>query len=241
MKDICIKLGIDAYNLINQSAQAYSRHAMSLHAAALAYRLLFSVFPFIVFLFSLLSFFAVPAFFGWIRDQAVPFLPHAALEQVDAIIRELQVPRIGLLSASSAVSLWMASSGMRQLMIALNVVYAAVESRVVWKRIPFSMLFTVGIAMLLITAGIMMHFGPPAMQCLAHLFGIEPTFIVFWEWLRWPAALLLSNVAVALAYYVIPNVKHRFRLFFGRFIVVGNRVERRRSRIPVLHPEFLPL
>ena len=77
VKDICIKLGIDAYNLINQSAQAYSRHAMSLHAAALAYRLLFSVFPFIVFLFSLLSFFAVPAFFGWIRDQAVPFLPHA--------------------------------------------------------------------------------------------------------------------------------------------------------------------
>lgn len=52
---------------------------MAVHAAALACRLLFSTFPFMVFLIALLSFVELPVFFGWHRQQAGPFLPPAAL------------------------------------------------------------------------------------------------------------------------------------------------------------------
>lgn len=204
--------GISFHSLIKRSVQAYARHDMAVHAAALTYRTLFSMFPFVVFLLALLSFFEFPAFFGWLREQAGPFLPRPAMEQVDAILLELQVPQRGLLSIGAVVALWLASVAMRALMKALNVAYAAKESRPAWKRYPLSVLYTVGIAIMVTAAATLMHFGPQAMRWVAGLVGLETFFVTMWAWLRWPAALLLSSLAVAVAYYLAPNVKHRFRL-----------------------------
>lgn len=203
---------IGFYSLIKRSIRAYARHDMAVHASALAYRLLFSMFPFIIFLLALLSFFQFPAFFGWLRQQAAPFLPQPAFEQVDAIIVELQVPQKGLLSLGAVTALWLASSAMRSLMRALNVAYSARESRPAWKRYPLSVLYTLGIALMLIAAATLMNFGPRAMQWLAGEIGLESLFVTLWAWLRWPAALFLSSLAVAIAYHLVPNVQHRFRL-----------------------------
>lgn len=198
--------------LIKRSLQAYLRHDMPVHAAALSFRMLFSMFPFVIFLLALLSFFRLPTFFGWLREQAGPLLPQPALQQVDAILIELQVPQKGLLSIGAVVALWLASGAMRSLMRALNVAYAAKESRPAWKRYPLSILFTIGIALMLTAAAILMHFGPQAMQWLAGLVGLEASFVTLWAWLRWPAALMLSSLAVAIAYHVAPNVSHQFKL-----------------------------
>ncbi|MBZ2209762.1 YihY/virulence factor BrkB family protein [Massilia soli] len=198
--------------LIKRSLQAYMRHDMPVHAAALSFRMLFSMFPFVIFLLALLGFFRLPAFFGWLREQAGPFLPQQALHQVDAILVELQVPQKGLLSFGAVVALWLASGAMRSLMKALNVAYAAKESRPAWKRYPLSILFTVGIALMLTVAAILMHFGPQAMRWLAGQIGLEASFVTLWAWLRWPVALMLSSLSVAIAYHFAPNVAHPFRL-----------------------------
>ncbi len=198
--------------LIKRSLRAYVRHDMPVHAAALSFRMLFSMFPFVIFLLALLSFFQLPSFFGWLREQAEPFLPQPALQQVDAILLELQVPQKGLLSLGAVAALWLASGAMRSLMKALNVAYAAHESRPVWKRFPLSIVFTFGIALMLTVAATLMHFGPQAMQWLAGQIGLESFFVTLWTWLRWPIALLLCSLAVAIAYHFAPNVAHPFRL-----------------------------
>ena len=43
---------------------------MPTYAAALAYRVLFSLFPFLIFLTTLLGFLGLPEFFSWIPEQA---------------------------------------------------------------------------------------------------------------------------------------------------------------------------
>lgn len=204
--------GIRVYSVAKRSVQAYARHDMAVHAAALAYRVLFSMFPFIIFLIALLSFFRLPAFFDWLGQHARPFLPQPALEQVDAIILELQAPQTGLLSIGAATALWLASSAMRSLMRALNVAYSAKESRPAWKRYPLSVLYTLGIALLLTAAATLMNVGPRTMQWLTQQIGLESLLVTLWAWLRWPAALLLSSLAVAIVYHLVPNVQHRFRL-----------------------------
>lgn len=203
---------IKLYALIRQSVQAYARDDMALHASALAYRLLLSLFPFIVFLLALLSFFQLPTFFGWLRQQATPFLPPSALAQVDAVILELQVPQAGLLSVGALTALWLASGAMRSLMKALNVAFSAKESRPVWQRYPLSVVYTVGIALMLMAAAALMTLGPRAIHWLARQIGLESYFVTLWAWLRWPAALLLASLAVAVAYHLVPNVRRRFRL-----------------------------
>lgn len=204
--------GIAFFFLVRQSVTAYFRHQMPVYAAALAYQILFALFPFIIFLIALLSFLNLSDFFDWLRQQANLVLPPPAMEQVDAVIVELQLPQKGLLSAGAATALWVASSGTRALMMALNVVFAANESRPAWKRYPLSILYTAGIAAMLVMAAALMITGPQALQWFSRQFGLESIFIMVWTWLRWPAALLLINLAIAIIYHFIPNVRHRFRL-----------------------------
>lgn len=200
------------YSLIKRSIQAYVDHDMAVHAAALTYRVLFSMFPFMLFLIALLSLFQLSEFFGWLRQQASLFLPQPALDQVDAIMLELQVPKRGVLSIGAVMALWLASGAMRSLMKALNVVYSARESRPAWKRYPLSVFYTLGIALMLTAAATLMNVGTQAIEWLAGYLGMESAFVMLWAWFRWPAALMLSSLAVAVAYHLVPNVQHRFRL-----------------------------
>lgn len=204
--------GIGFYSLIERSVRAYSQHEMAVHAEALAFRILFSLFPFIIFLIALLGFLQVPEFFSWLREQASPFLPAASKEQLDAVIQELQIPRAGLLSTGAATALWLASSAVRTLMKALNDAYAAKESRPAWKRYALSIVYTLGIAVMLVAAAAIMNFGPQAIRWITGGTALESVFVEVWTWLRWPVSLVLISVAVAIAYHLVPNVQHQFRL-----------------------------
>lgn len=204
--------GMSLVSLIRQSVGDFFRHGMQVYAAALAYHVLFSLFPFIIFLIALLSLFNLSGFFDLLRQQAQLVLPPPAMEQVNAVIAELQLPRNGLLSTGAATALWVASSGTRALMAALNVVFGARESRPAWKRYPLSILYTAGLAVMLAMTAALMIIGPTALRWLSQLIGMESFFIMVWNLLRWPTALLLVSLAIAVIYHFMPNVRHRFRL-----------------------------
>jgi hypothetical protein len=70
---------------------------MSTYASALAYQMLFSLFPFILFLIALIGFLHLPDFFTWLRLQSELVLPPQALEQVNPVIDQLQQSKGGLL------------------------------------------------------------------------------------------------------------------------------------------------
>lgn len=71
---------------------------MSTYASALAYQMLFSLFPFLLFLIALIGFLHLPDFFSWLRLQSEFLLPPQALEQVNPVIDQLQQSKGGLLS-----------------------------------------------------------------------------------------------------------------------------------------------
>lgn len=185
---------------------------MSTYAAALAYHILFALFPFIIFLIALSGFFELSDMFEWLRQQAKSFLPPLAMDQVNRVIDELQLPQKGLLSFGAIMALWLASQGVRAIMAAMNVAYDTAESRPAWKLYPLSLLYTTGIAFLLLFAASLLIVGLQAMQWLAQLVGLEQLFVSLWAWLRLPAALLVLSLVIAFVYYAAPNVAHRFRL-----------------------------
>ncbi len=204
--------GLGPVAVIRQSIKGFVEHDMTTYAAALAYHVLFSLFPFIIFLIALCSFFELSDFFDWLRQQARAVLPQPAMEQVNRVIDELQLPQKGLLSFGVITALWLASRGIRAIMSALNAAYQTRESRPVWIRYPLSVIYTLGIAAMLLASAGLLIIGPQAMQWVAQQVGLEQLFVTLWTWLRWPAALLLTSLAIAFIYYVAPNVAHRFRL-----------------------------
>lgn len=185
---------------------------MTTHASALAYQVLFSIFPFVIFLIAVLGFLRLSQFFDWLRRHAEMVVPQQAMPQVNQVIDELQKQEGGLLSAGVLIALWTASAAVRATINALNVAYDVRESRPAWKLYPLSILYTLGLAILLVSVAVLLVVGPRFMQWLTYQIGLEQLFVTLWAWLRWPAALVLMMLALALIYWAAPNVRHRFRL-----------------------------
>lgn len=204
--------GLNPLVVLRKSVRDFLADDMPTYAAALAYHVFFSLFPFVFFLIALLEFLGLSHYFDVLWAQARFFFPQRSFELVTQLIDELRVPERGLLSFGAVIALWLASGGVRSLIIALNVIYGAKRRRPAWKRYLLSIIYTIGIAVMLIVASALMTVGPAAMQWLAAYAGFKQLFVTLWTWLRWPAALLLLTVAVAISYDAAPNVTQRFRL-----------------------------
>ncbi len=203
--------GIGFGTLLKRTIKEFSNDDMSTYASALAYRALFSLFPFLLFLMALLGFLNLSEFFAWLREQAALALPAVAMEQVNPVIDQLQQQKSGLLSVGILVALWTASAGFRSLMNAMNRAYDVVEGRPSWKLMLLSLLYTIGTAVILLASAGLMIVGPQVMEWLADLVGLKETIVLLWAWLRWPVVVFLMMLLVAVLYYVTPDVEQEFR------------------------------
>jgi membrane protein len=203
--------GMGVWDLIKKSGEDFINDDMLTHASALAFQVLFSIFPFIIFLVALLSFLDLSYFFAWLREEVSIFLPQTSMDQLNQVLDELQRPREDLLSFGALIALWTASAAIRTIMHAMNIAFDVAEERPIWKRFPLSIFFTIGLAGLLILGTALLTIGPQAMQWLADRIGRGQAFVTVWAWLRLPVAFLALNMAIALIYYVSPNIKQKFR------------------------------
>ena len=203
--------GLPLGKVLIRTVKEFIDDEMSTYASALAYQMLFSLFPFILFLIALIGFLHLPDFFSWLRLQSELVLPPQALEQVNPVIDQLQQSKGGLLSVGIVIALWTASAGVRLMMSAMNAAYDVVEGRPIWKRFPLSIFYTIGLAGMLLAAAALMVLGPQVMSWLAGQVGLEAFVVTLWTILRWPVIVLLMMVAVAVMYYVMPDVEQKFR------------------------------
>ena len=203
--------GLRLHRVMVRTVTEFVDDEMSTYASALAYQMLFSLFPFILFLIALIGFLHLPDFFSWLRLQSELVLPPQALEQVNPVIDQLQQSKGGLLSVGIVIALWTASAGVRLMMSAMNAAYDVVEGRPAWKRFPLSIIYTVGVAGMLLIAAALMVLGPQVMSWIAAQVGLEYFIVTLWTIARWPVIVILLMVAVALIYYVMPDVKQEFR------------------------------
>ncbi|QLL11993.1 YihY/virulence factor BrkB family protein [Pseudomonas chlororaphis] len=203
--------GLPLHRVLVRTITEFIDDEMSTYASALAYQMLFSLFPFILFLIALIGFLHLPDFFSWLRLQSELVLPPQALEQVNPVIDQLQQSKGGLLSVGIVIALYTASAGVRLMMSAMNAAYDVVEKRPLWKRFPLSIFYTIGIAGMLLVAAALMVLGPQVMGWIAAQVGLEDFIVTVWTILRWPVIVILMMVAVALIYYVMPDVKQEFR------------------------------
>jgi membrane protein len=205
--------GISPLDLGKRAVKGFLGHDMATYAAALAYSALFSLFPFLIFFIALLGFLHIPQFFDWLLQQGREALPASAFSLLETTVSEIQGRASGgLLSVGIVTAIWGASSGVRALMNALNVAYEIEETRAAWKKYLYSVLYTIGLAAMLICMTALMLIGPRSMDWLAGQIGFGSAFVTVWTIARWPVLVILMMLILALVYYVAPNVKQPFRL-----------------------------
>lgn len=216
--------GIGLGELSKRAVKGFFEDDMVAYAAALSYYVFLALFPFSILLLALLGFLGITGLFDWLLNQAETALPGQAMGLVEQVIGQVRSQSQGwLLLVGIAVGLWSAPSTVLLLMVALNAAYEVEETRPIWKRLILSIAYTLGLAALIIFATALMMVGPRAVAWLANEIGIGTLFVGLWTWLRWPLAVVLLMLVVAIAYYVVPDVDEPFRLVSpgAVFAVIG--------------------
>lgn len=201
----------DPVEVGKRAFKGFSGDDMSTYAAALAYRAIFALFPFVIFLIALLGFLQLSQFFDWLLEQTQTVMPQDAYQRFADVINQVRNNQQGgLLSFGAVLALWAASGGVRALMNALNKAYDVDESRPMWKLYALSVAYTLGLAVLIIGAVALMVLGPQPIEWLANQAGMGSLFVTLWTWLRIPVAIVLLIFTAALIYYAGPNVNQPF-------------------------------
>jgi membrane protein len=218
--------GIGAIELGERSGRKYFEHRMSTYAAALAYRGLFSLFPFVLILVVLAGALGLTDFIDRAFEQARSQSAQQVPQQLEPIIqqsREHIAPlermveqaekQAGgeLLFFGVGVALWSTSALTRTLTEAFNAAYETSETRPGWKRFVLSWAFGPVLALIVIFAVGLMLAGPHLVERVVEVIGLDELFVFLWGWLRFPVALSLLAVVLSLVYRYGPDARLRFR------------------------------
>jgi membrane protein len=181
-------------------------------AAQLAYYFLFALFPFFLVLTTLLGYLPVPNLMDRLMEMLAGILAGDALKLVQDNVREVVTSqRGGLLSFGILAALWTSSSAITAIVDGLNRAYDVEEGRPYWKVRLIAIFLTVGISLFIIFSLILLTFGPQIGGWIADQVGLGRVFQIAWNLLRWPVIVGLIILAMALVYYVAPDVEQRWQ------------------------------
>jgi membrane protein len=181
-------------------------------AAALSYYFLLALFPLLIFLTSMLGYFAEAG--TELRASLFRYLgsivPRSASQLVGATVKEItEGAGSGKLSFGLLAALWFASYGMGAIGDALNGAYRVRESRPFWKLRLISLGLTTALAALTVTALALVLYGGEIGEGLARGYDLGGLFKAAWNILQWPIVLGFVLFAFALIYYCAPDLKHQ--------------------------------
>lgn len=197
--------GVSPLRLLAESLRRlFADEAVPL-AGNIAFRTLFSIFPFLIFLTALAGFFGTEEQ----AKAAVNFLLGVAPETLvkplaGEITSILTVPRADLLSLAALLTIWSAMAGVDSVRVGLNRAYDLKDARPGWIIYLIDILFVVAAAAIFLAFSILIVLLPLALRFAAS-HGIETAaqFTSLQE-MRIPLALLLIFLGVFAAHVALP-------------------------------------
>jgi membrane protein len=180
-------------------------------AAQLAYYFFLSLFPALLFLVALASFFPLYSFTDELMRMIAPIAPAAVVELLkDQLTSLSNSDDTGLLSIGLLMALWSSSAAMVSVIDAMNRAYDIEDSRAWWKRRVVAIALTVGLAIFILTSFGLIVAGPWLADFLGQQFGLAPAFTMAWKLLQWPVVLLLASTGFGLVYYFAPDAEQEW-------------------------------
>ena len=174
-------------------------------AGNIAFRTLFSIFPFLIFLTSLAGFFGNDDLAASVVSYLLSVAPHQLVQAVEPEIRSiLTVPRSGLLSLSALLTIWSAMGGVDSVRVGLNRAYDLRDTRRVWWLYLQNVLFVIGSAFFLLAFAVLIVLAPLVIAAIeAKAPGFRNNFATL-DQLRYPVAMVLMVSGLLICHRVLP-------------------------------------
>ena len=179
-------------------------------ASQLAFFFLLSLFPLLIFLFTLLPYLNLDE--GQIFIIIREFAPVSVALLIEDTLAEILINRNGgLLSIGAIATVWSASKGMNALSKALNLSYFTKETRSFIISRGMSIVFTLMLIGVLLIALILPIFGQQIGMLVFSYLGLEEGFLRLWNGLRWLIPPVMIFIVFTLVYWIVPDLKIRFK------------------------------
>jgi membrane protein len=175
-------------------------------AAQLAYYFFLALFPAMLFLLALASFFPL----GNVTEDVTRMLGPVVSPQVLDIIRE-QMLRLakndsgGLLTFGMLGTLWSSSAALVSIVSTLNLAYDITEARPWWKVRLIAIGLTIATALLILCSLSLVLAGPALAEYFGRTTGLGPAFEWTWKILQWPLIFAMVVIGVGIVYYFGPD------------------------------------
>jgi membrane protein len=196
--------------ILGRTVRETKRDNLSDLGAGLTYYALLSIFPMLLAVLSILGLFGDSATRPLI-DNLRELTPGSARDTVIAAVENLQRSQGAagvLFIVSLAGALWSASGYIAAFMRAANVIYEVDEGRPIWKKLPVRLGMTVVLAITLVAATLAVVVTGDLASQVGDLLGLGDTAVTVWTWAKWPVAIVLVGLLLALLYWTAPNVRH---------------------------------
>jgi membrane protein len=184
----------------------FQRDEISRLAAELAYYFLLSLFPFLIFLITLIGFFPLEQ--KDVLNLISEFAPQQTMKMIETNVNAI----IGshnedLLSFGIIATTWSASNGINAIVRAFNRAYEVEESRSFIVARGMAVVLTMAMIFVIITALLLPVFGKMIGFYLFSTFGLSATFLAVWSASRWIVSAIILFMVFTGLYYFAPN-KH---------------------------------
>ncbi len=231
--------GSEAKSVAGQVIHAFKEKDFSGLAKQIAYDILFSLAPLLIFVTALAG--AVTQIVNSdLQNPAEPVLSwmqetlpsDAANFLQEPIANALSTSPGFLLSFGAIFALWGAKNAMSSVIKGLNTAYdVSDDERSFVRKTLLAIGLTIGLAMLIGVAGVIFVFGTSVGEDIAGAIGLGGAWNTVSTWLRWPLIAVVIIVAVALIHSVGPNVDADFKWFLpgATFSVITMASPRSRS------------
>jgi membrane protein len=177
-------------------------------AAQLAYYFFFGLFPALLFLIAIGSYFPLENLIDDLFAMLGGIAPPEVLTIITNQIRKIsEGEQGGLLTLGMLLALWSTSAAMTSIIGTLNTAYDIEESRPWWLVRLTAIGLTVGVALFILVSFALILAGPTVARWIADTTGLGNVFVWTWTILQWPLVFLLVSTAIGIVYYFAPDAE----------------------------------
>jgi len=184
-------------------------------AEATAFNFFLALFPFIIFLFTLIPYIPINNFQETLMSLFEDFIPADTYGMVESTITDIVLRQnTGLLSLSFVLTFIFATNGVSAIMDGFNNTWHSIETKNWWQQRLTAVFLTVSLSFFVIVAIALITMGGTIIAWLLNLDLVRGDFtLILLLLMKWIIVVLITFLSISLLYYYAPARRRQYRFF----------------------------
>jgi len=204
--------GVAVFDVVQFIYYETQKDSIVTRANSIAFSLFLSIFPFIIFLFTLLPYLPFTAdYTNMISISTAKLLPKTAHDYLMNIIVDItHIRRDGLLSLGFFFALFFSSNGMLTLMHGFDKTYkASFRNRSIFLKQGIALLLTGLLGILLLLSIVLLIMGEDFFGLVQDVVHNDKLTLILYNVIRWVSAFTMLYIGINIIYYFGPSLRKR--------------------------------